>query len=344
MTEMLQLAYRGSRRLELERVERPPLEPGYVRVRIQSAGICTSDVYGYSGLNRRRDEVIAPGESLVMGHEAVGRVEEVAADVERPAPGTMVAVNPIVGCRSCGACSSDAENLCARRSVHGCVPQRPGSYAEYQDVPALNAVALNGEAPPEWGALVEPLSVGAHGVRLGGVGDGDQVLVVGGGIVGVGAGLTADRRGGQVTVLEPQAERREVCERLGLTAAHPDEVLGSDARFDMAVDCVARPETLAGALGAIPPGGTVALVGIWQDEIPFSVSDVVGGELRIVGSYGYSHGDFREVAHWVSRGERDLSPIIQERVGFDEMVDTFERYADGSLKAMRTVLQPAGGS
>ena len=110
----------------------------------------------------------------------------------------------------------------------------------------------------------------------------------------------------------------------------------------MAIDCVARPETLAGALSAIPPGGTVTLVGIWQDEIPFSVSETVGRELRIVGSYGYSHGDFREVADWVSRGQRDLSPIIQGRVGFDEMVETFERYADGSLKAMRTVLQPAG--
>jgi threonine dehydrogenase-like Zn-dependent dehydrogenase len=339
---MLRLAYRGNRRLDLEDAEPEPLEPGYVRVRVHSAGICTSDVYGYSGVNRRRDEVLGPGEVLVMGHEAVGRVEEVAPDVEQPAPGTLVAINPIVGCRSCDACRADAENLCARRSVHGCIPQRPGSYAEFQDVPALNAVPLHDGAPAEWGALVEPLSVGAHGVRLAGVRDGDRVLVVGGGIIGLGAGLTADRRGGQVLVLEPQAERRGVCERVGLSAAHPDDVLGSDARFDVAIDCVARPETLAGALSAIPPGGTVALVGIWQDEIPFSVSETVGRELQIVGSYGYSHGDFGEVADWVSRGERDLSPIIQGRVGFDEMVETFERYADGSLKAMRTVLQPAG--
>jgi 2-desacetyl-2-hydroxyethyl bacteriochlorophyllide A dehydrogenase len=224
------------------------------------------------------------------------------------------------------------------------VPRRPGTYAETIDVPAPNAVALHDAAPMEWGALVEPIAVGAHGVRLAAVAPGQRVLVVGGGIVGLGAALTATRRGAEAVVLELQEERRAVAERLRLTARHPDDVLGSGAGFDAAIDCVARPETLAGALTALPVGGTVTLVGIWQDEIPFSVSEVVGRELRIVGSYGYADADFREVADWVSRGERDLSPIIQRRIGFDELVETFDRYADGSLKAMRTVLQPSGGA
>lgn len=339
---MLRLAYHGERRLSLERIEPGPVPPGHVRVRIHSSGICTSDVYGYSGLNRRRDEVLGSGEVLVMGHEAAGVVETVAADVQDPAPGTLVAINPIVGCGACEACRAGAANRCAERSVHGCVPARPGAYAESIDVPAPNAVPLDRAAPVEWGALVEPISVGAHGVGLAGIGDGDEVLVIGGGIVGIGAALSADRRGARVTLLEPQAPRRAVAERLGLTAAPPDAVLDSGRRFDAAIDCVARPETLAGALGALPVGGALILVGIWQDEIPFSVSDVVGRELRIIGSYGYSDADFREVAGWIGRGERDLSPIIQSRVGFDGMVDAFERYADGSSTAMRTLLQPLG--
>ena len=339
---MLRLAYHGNRRLEVEDVEPGVLEPGHVRVRVHSSGICTSDVYGYSGVNRRRDDVLGSGEVLVMGHEAVGTVDAVAADVSGPPPGTVVAINPIVGCGACDACAADAENRCPRRAVHGCVPRLPGAYAETVDVPARNAVPLSGDAPIEWGALVEPIAVGAHGVRLAGIAEGNEVLVIGGGIVGIGAGLSADRRGGRVTLLEPQPARREIARRLGLSAAHPDEVLGSAQRFDAALDCVARPETLDGALRALPYGGTLTLVGIWQDEIPFSVSEVVGRELGIVGSYGYSHADFDEVAGWVGSGERDLSPIIEARVGFDGVIDAFERYVDGSSTAMRTLLQPAG--
>lgn len=337
---MLRLAYLGNRRLEIERVEPGLVAAGDVRVRVHSSGICTSDVYGYSGVNRRRDEVLGAGDTLVMGHEAVGTVEAVGPGVESPAPGTVVAVNPIVGCGACDACRTGASNVCAARSVHGCVPVRPGAFAETMDVPAANAVPLHGDAPVEWGALVEPIAVGGHGVRLAGVKDGDEVLVVGGGIVGLGAGMCADRAGGRVTLLELQADRRAIAERLGLAAAHPDEVLGSGRRFDAAIDCVARPETLDGALRSLPPGGTLTLVGIWADEIPFSVSAVVGAELRILGSYGYSQQDFAEVAEWVSRGERDLSPIIQARVGFDGVVDAFEAYADRSSTPLRTLFQP----
>lgn len=340
---VLRLAYRGQGRLEVERAEAAPLAAGHVRVRVHSTGICTSDVYGYSGLNQRRDAVLGPGDVLVMGHECAGTVVELGDGAGGPPPGTLVAVNPIVGCGACGACRSGEDNLCADRSVHGCVPSRPGAYADHVDVPAPNAVPLAGAAPAEWGALVEPIAVGAHGVRLAGVAEGDDVLVIGGGIVGLGAGLCADRRGGRVTLVEPQASRRAVAEALGLAAVAPGDA-AADAVFDAAIDCVARPETLAAAMRALPSGGTVVVVGIYSDEIPFSISELVGRELRVAGSYGYSPADFAEVAGWVGRGERDLSPVIQARVGFDGLVEAFERYADGSSTPMRTLLQPAGAT
>jgi threonine dehydrogenase-like Zn-dependent dehydrogenase len=71
------------------------------------------------------------------------------------------------------------------------------------------------------------------------------------------------------------------------------------------------------------------------------VSDVVGRETRIHGSYGYSNADFADVTAWVGSGEADLAPLIQHRVGFDGVVDAFAAYADGSLTAIRTLLRPA---
>jgi L-idonate 5-dehydrogenase len=144
-----------------------------------------------------------------------------------------------------------------------------------------------------------------------------------------------------VVVLESLSERRGLCRSLGLTAVAPDEILGGSRQFDTALDCVARPETLAGAIDAVPPRGTVVLVGIWQDQIPLPVSTVVSRETRILGSYGYSRSEFAGVVDWLCRREVDVSVLIEHRIGFDGIIAAFDRYMAGSLTAVRTVLQPA---
>jgi threonine dehydrogenase-like Zn-dependent dehydrogenase len=352
VSAMLQLSYRGARRLAVEDVAPPPLRAGEVRVRVHSAGLCKSDVYGYSGVNDRRDKVIGPGDVLVMGHEASGVVEEIGEGTSRSRTHTVqsgtfvrvgdaVAINPIVGCGDCGACAVGDEHLCERRSILGCTPAAPGAFAETVVVPAANLVRLPEGMPLEWGALVEPLAVGAHGVRLADPAPGATALVIGGGPVGIGAALAARRRVGDgVLVLEPLPERRALCERLGISAAPPEIILGGERRFDVAIDCVARPETLEGAIEAVPPQGLVVLVGIWSDYIPLPVSTLVWRETKILGSFGYSRDDFADVARWIASSGVDLSPIIERRVRFDEVIGAFEAYADGSLSAVRTLLQP----
>lgn len=339
---MLQLSYRGGGDLAVEDVEAPAVAPGDVRVRVHSVGLCKSDIYGYSGLNDRRDAVLGDGDVLVMGHEAAGYVDELGPDTDGPPLGTAVAVNPIFGCGECELCKAGDENLCDARTVHGCTPAAPGAYAETIVVPVRNVTPLAEGTPIEWGALVEPLTVGFHGVRLAELRPEDSVLVIGGGIIGIGAALAARRRVGDgVLVLEPVAHRRALCEQLGLRSAPPDDVLGSGASFDAVIECVARPETFAAAVEAARPKGTVVLVGIFEDFIPLPVSRVVWRETRILGSYGYSHADFDDVAAWVGDGEADLAPIIERRVGFGDVIGAFEAYADGSLDAVRTLLQPA---
>jgi threonine dehydrogenase-like Zn-dependent dehydrogenase len=339
---MLQLSYRGQRRLAVEEVEPPALGRGQVRVRVHSAGVCKSDVYGYSGVNDRRDKVIGEGDVLVMGHEASGVVVELGPGARGIEVGAPVAINPISGCGDCPACAAGDENLCDARTILGCTPAAPGAFAETLAVGERNLVALPDGVPLEWGALVEPLAVGAHAVRLADPQPGSSALVIGGGPIGIGAALAAQRRVGDgVLVLEPLPERRALCERLGLSALAPEDVLRTHARFDLALECVARPETLAGAISAVPPQGLVVLVGIWSDHIPLPVSTLVWRETRLIGSFGYSHADFAGVADWIAESGIDLSPIIEERVGFEDVVEAFDAYADGSLNAVRTLLQPA---
>jgi 2-desacetyl-2-hydroxyethyl bacteriochlorophyllide A dehydrogenase len=328
-----QLVFYGVRRLAVEDAPERPVGPDEARVAVHSVGICGSDVHGYAGVNARR----VPG--MVMGHEVVGRVIELGERVEGLELGTTVAINPLTACGECELCAGGDENLCERRRIYGCILDLPGAYAESFVVRAANAVPFVGPAPLEWGALAEPLAVGAHAARVANAKEGDEVLVVGGGPIGLGAALAARRRGAaRVVVSEPLGHRREVAERLGFETFDPTS--GQlETRFPLAFECVGHSATLAAALTAVPPKGRVIFVGLAEETIELPATPLMVGERTITGSAAFSRADFRDTAAWISSGETDLSPLIELRVSLDELSDAFERYANHELDAVKTVLQ-----
>ena len=328
------LLFDGPGRLHVERRDEAPLGPGEVRIRTHSVGICGSDVHGFTGANARR----VPG--MVMGHEAAGVVADVGPGVEDLVPGQRVAINPAVTCGRCEFCTSGRDHRCPQRRLYGCVLELPGAFADSFVVAAVNAVPFDGPAPLEWGALVEPFAVGDHGVGLleGELGHG--VLVLGGGPIGLGAALSARRRGIERVVLsEPVAHRRQVAEALGIETFDPST--GAEPEpFDGAVECVAIPATAEAALRLTRPGGEVAFVGLGETTLPFPVELLVVGERVVRGSFNYSRADFATVAAWIASGAVDLAPVVEARVDLDGVVEAFGRYADGTSHAMKTLFQP----
>ena len=332
---MRQLVFHGPWKLAVEEAEPPLLAADEVRIAVHSVGVCGSDIHGYAGVNARRQ----PG--MVMGHEAVGTVAAVGADVETLEPGRRVAVDPILSCGRCDLCRDGHDNLCESRRIYGCVPGLAGAYAETFDVKAVNAVPFDGPAPTEWGALVEPLSVGARAARIGAIGDGDEVFVVGGGPIGVAAALAARRRGAaRVVVSEPLPHRRQVAERLGLETVDPGAAKLPRSAFPVAMECVGHSETLAAALGSIRPQGRVVFVGLAEETIDLPTTPLMVGERSIAGSSAYAAVDFRATVEWVASAEDDLSPLIESRVDLDGLPEVFDGYAHGTLEAMKTLLQP----
>ena len=331
---MRQLVFHGPRRLAVEEADPLPVGPGEVRVAVRAVGVCGSDVHGYAGVNARR----VPG--MVMGHEAVGTVSEFGEDIDGLQVGTVVVINPITSCGECELCLDGSENLCERRRIYGCVADLPGAYAETIVVKAANAVPFEGPAPIEWGALVEPLSVGAHAARVGEIGAGHEVFVVGGGPIGVAAALAARRRGARrVVVSEPLEHRRAVAEQLGIETLDPTVAEGPRSEFPIALECVGHSGTLRAALTAVPPRGRVVFVGLAEDTIELPAAVVMVGERTITGSAAYTMRDFRETAAWIAAGEDDLWPLIEKTVDLEGLPAVFESYADGSLHAMKTLLQ-----
>jgi 2-desacetyl-2-hydroxyethyl bacteriochlorophyllide A dehydrogenase len=335
------LVMHGVGRMAVEDRPAAPLAPGQVRVAVDTVGYCKTDVLGYLGVVPRRQEAIDAGGPLVMGHEAVGRVVELGPGTDGPGVGTPVAIDPIVTCGVCDACRADGGDVCRDRAVVGCQSDWPGAYAESLVVPVENAVPYVGDAPLAWGALVEPLSVGAHGTNAAGEIAGARVLVLGGGIIGTAAAIQAERRGASaVLVSEPLPERRALLGRLGLTAVAPDD---AGSGHDVVVDCVALPETLIQAVDALRRNGRLVVVGVNQPEVALPITRIVDEELRLIGSYAFTKAEFAAVAGWVAAGERDLDGLVEVEVDLDGAVAAFDRYRDPS-PPFRTALRPGSAA
>jgi threonine dehydrogenase-like Zn-dependent dehydrogenase len=133
-----------------------------------------------------------------------------------------------------------------------------------------------------------------------------------------------------------------VLERFGLATVDPGRNPVADSRFSIAYECVGHSATIAAALLAIRPRGTVVFVGLAEEQIQIPATPLMVGERTIVGSSAYTMDDFRGVAAWIASGDDDLTPVIQLRVGLDDLPLVFERYSEGTLDALKTVVDFAG--
>jgi threonine dehydrogenase-like Zn-dependent dehydrogenase len=312
----------GPTRLTLrEDVPSAAPEPGEAVLEVIAAGICGSDVHGYAGVNARRPA------GTVMGHEVAGRVSST---------GDIVAVWPILACGACASCAAGRAHLCEARRLYGCTPELPGGFATTLTVPASSLVPLPEGVPPEWGALVEPLAVGHHAIALAGPGPGDRMSVIGGGPIGIAAAIAARRAGVEdLVVVEPMSSRRDTLAALGLDAVAPED---APRGVDVVAECVGHTHTVAAAIAASRPGGTVVCIGIADPEVPLPWAPVVIEERRLVGSSAYTLDEFRAVAASLAGGDVDFGRLIERRIGLEEVGVAFDDYVAGRTSAIKTLM------
>ena len=325
--------------------ERPDPVPGQdeALVEITATGICGSDLHGFTGENGRR----SPGQ--VMGHETVGVVKAAAGD-GGPAEGSAVTVNPVLYCGTCAACRSGREQACPNKQVIGVHAALSSAFAELMAVRTRNLVPLPDTLPREYGALVEPLSVGYHALRRGDCGPDDTVLVVGGGPIGQACVLAARRLGVQrVAVSEPDAHRRELNASLGAVALDPREgevaprvADALDGPPTLAVDAVGATPTIRDALASAAPGGRVVLVGMAAPAVDIQAYAVSTEERALVGSFTYTATEFRETAEWVAGNPPELANLIEGRVDFAGAPEAFTSLAKGENPASKVLVFPHG--
>jgi threonine dehydrogenase-like Zn-dependent dehydrogenase len=338
---MRALMFHGAKDLRVEELPDPVPGPDEVLIQVRSAGICGSDVHGYSGETGRR----VPG--MVMGHEAAGVVAAAGAQVRGLRSGDAVTFNPVLDCGTCEMCRAGRHSLCSTRRVIGVTPDAVGAFAEWICVREANVLRLPHQLDTVHGALVEPMAVGVHAVALAGVRQGDRVLVFGAGAIGLTCAVAARLAGaGEIMAVDLIPERRALAERLGFPASEgvDAEALHQGGRplgVDVVVDAVGVSATLRDGLGALRAGGTLLVVGLGQPQVSIGLYDVVVPEKRVLGSFAYDRDDFERAIDVVADTSSGLSAIVDHIVPLEAAPATFLDLAEGRETAAKVLVAPA---
>jgi L-iditol 2-dehydrogenase len=327
---MKALVYTAPEMLDYRDVPDP--EPGqdHHLIRIDSVGICGSDMHAYLGHDDRRP---AP---LILGHEGAGTV------LGGPLDGRRVTINPLVTCGTCRSCRAGRENLCATRQIIS-MPPREGAFAQHVAMPERNLVEVPDEFALQHAALAEPIAVSWHAVRLGLEAAPDDMhesaLVIGGGAIGVAAALSLKAQGVRaVTLVEPNLVRRTY---LGLNASYevlaPEDV--KDVQFDLVVDAVGYDATRATASAAVCPGGVILHIGLGGGEAGLDIRRMTLQEITVIGTYTYTAQDFRDTCAAMFDGR--LGPLDWSEIRpLSEGGRAFDDIRNGRVAAPKIILKP----
>tara|TARA_R110002072_G_scaffold3163_5_gene23610 strand:+ start:1344 stop:2333 length:990 start_codon:yes stop_codon:yes gene_type:complete len=327
---MKALIYDGPEMLALRDAPDPVAAPGQQLIKVMAVGICGSDMHAYLGHDNRRP---AP---LILGHEAAGVIVGGARDGER------VAVNPLVTCGVCTACTAGKDNLCPERMIIS-MPPREGAFAQYVAMRDENLVTVPDDVSFEQASLAEPIACGWHTVRLAREALQDTAktaLVIGGGAIGLGAALSLKAQGiNDVTILEPNPLRREtLITTCGQNAIAPDD-LAEGSVFDLVIDGVGYAATRKTASAHARPGGVIGHIGLGEHEGGLDIRRMTLQEITFIGTYTYTAQDFRDTAQAIFDGR--LGPLnwIETR----PLSDGPAAFADiraGRSEAPKIVLHP----
>lgn len=323
---MRALVLHGPDDLRLEDVPIPRPDRGEVVIRVTRALTCATD----AKMLRQGAHPALPAPPTPFGHEACG----VVAAVGHPAPGARegdaVVVANSAPCGGCPPCARGRPSLCER------IVYLSGAYAEYLRVPArialCNMLPLPPGLAPERAAMVEPLACAVRGVERVEAGDGDEVLVLGGGVQGTLITALLAARGCRVTLCDPHADRRERAIRFGAARAMdaprgPDGLArvraahGAGRGPDAVVEAVGRPGAWEAAVALARPGGEVLLYGGCAPgtTVTLPTHPLHYGELSVRGTYHHTPEAVRRALRHLADGDAPYGELLGDDITLEEV-------------------------
>ena len=319
-----------------------PPAAGEVQVRVDAVGICGSDLHSYSEGAVGDTPALYP---MVLGHEPAGTVVDVGEGVSGWHAGDRAALEPALYCYHCEYCRAGRHNVCANIRFLS-TPGNPGFFREFVNLPPTNLFALPPTVSLDLAALVEPLAVAVHSLKLAGVRPSDTVAVWGAGAIGL-LTIASLKMAGvkRIWSIDPLAHRRELARHLGADAgidpAQVDAVkqLYADTGrgVDVAFDCAAKEDTVNQAIRAVCHVGRVVLTGIHSGAlVPFDTSNLRRKEVTLF-NVRRSNDESPEALAMIAQRPERFAPIVTHRRSLEDIGEAFEiaeSYRDGVGKMM----------
>lgn len=345
--------FHGPGDIRIDDIPEPRVGQGQVKVDVDWCGICGTDLHEYLEgpifIPPKGSPHPLTGQEMpvVMGHEFAGVVSAVGKGVSTVKEGDWVAVEPYDVCGECSACRMGRYNICRKLGFVGLDGQQ-GGFAEKCVVDARWAHPL-GDIPTDLGALVEPLAVAYHAVRLSGLKPGGTAAVFGSGPIGLVTTAALKATGaGKVIVVEPAAVRKVKAAGAGADEVlDPTEVDVPSAVRDMtgggvdaAFECAGVDAVLGAAIGSVRPGGTVVNVAIWGHKPRVPVNELVFSEINLIGTLAYCE-DHPATIGLLREKKVDAAQFITGRIALDDLVSGgFRELIDNKEENVKILVSP----
>ncbi|MBM0274553.1 zinc-dependent alcohol dehydrogenase [Micromonospora tarensis] len=329
---MKAVVYRGARHLGIEDRDPEPPGRGQLRIAVAYTGICGTDLHIYHG-----DMDARVGPAAVIGHEMSGRIAAVGEDVTGWRVGQPVTVMPTRPCGRCPACRRGNSHVCHAMNFLGI--DSPGAMQSSWTVPEELVLPLPEELPLDHAALVEPVAVAVHDVRRADVSADDQVVVVGGGPVGVLIATVARGRGARVLLVEPDPFRRAVAQEVGIEVVDPgstdvvamvnDRTDGAGA--DIAFEVSGAAAGVATAVDVLATRGRLVLVAIHPKPREVNLHRFFWRELELLGARLYQRDDMAEAIRLVASGAIPARQLISRIEPVEAVAEAFTALEGGGV-------------
>ena len=337
---MKAIQIKAERQMAVVDVPAQEMKSGEVMLRLDYVGFCGSDLSTFLGKNPMVKMPVIPG------HEVGAVIEKVGDGVpESLKPGMTVTVNPYTNCGKCASCRNGRVNACQYNETLGV--QRNGAMREFIVLPWEKVIPA-GQLSTRTCALIEPMSVGFHAVNRAQVTDIDVVVVIGCGMVGMGAIVRSALRGATVIAADIDDEKLALAKEMGAAYTVNTKTEDVHARLqemtggfgpDVIIEAVGSPVTYQMAVNEVAFTGRVVCIGYAKTEVSFQTKLFVQKELDIRGSRNAQPSDFRAVIHYLERGSCPVDRLISNEVSPEGAPEAMQQWTENPGKVFRILVK-----
>lgn len=334
----------GTNNMIFKDIDMPNMDNNEVIVKVDTVGICGSDVHYYQHGNI--GDFVVHGD-FILGHECAGVVVEKGSEVKNLEIGDRVTLEPGKTCGKCEFCKEGNYNLCPDVEFFATPPYH-GVFKNYVNHPADMCFKLPENVSNVEGALVEPLAVGLHATNKGGVKLGDTVVIFGTGCIGLVTILAAKAKGASnIIVVDILEKRLKTAKKLGATSvinAKDEDVLKvieeltAGRGADVVIDTAGAAITVKQTADVVKRGGVIVLVGMTPtDEVPFNFMKLMGKEGEVKTIFRYKNL-YPVAINAISSGAINVKDIVSHEFDFEDVKEAFDFVSNNAADVVKAVV------